>query len=398
MAQLDPLKIQPVIFDDIGDIDHGLFLQTRSFASLDGLRAISIIAVLYHHTCKGFPAWPITVRGFLGVDLFFVISGFLIVTLLLRERRRTGGIALRGFYARRFLRIFPAYYGVLALVACAAYLGSGDTALALRRDLPYALAYVSNLFPMSTLLYITWSLSTEEQFYLVVPTLEKYVGRAFRLALPALYIVVSLPPFGFLPSWHLPSFFRETTFGPILLGVMLAHVLDNPRGFRLVSMVFAHPLSPIAAIVLVLLASSHPAADICGWPRIFINWSLLALVASCVVRERHVLLPVLTLWPIRRIGIVSYGIYLFHLLVMHFAQKSLGLLGVSSQLLLFVATSLGAWLVAELSYRFFESRLLALKSRYAPQRRSTARPRVSVAADAASGGTSRADGSIPLRP
>lgn len=91
---------------------HADFLRQRTFGSLDGLRAISIIGVVWHHTGADTGLRGMT-RGFLGVDLFFVISGFLIVSLLLRERRRTGAISLRAFYARRLLRIFPLYYGVL---------------------------------------------------------------------------------------------------------------------------------------------------------------------------------------------------------------------------------------------------------------------------------------------
>src|SRR5215831_19037330 len=102
------------------------YLQTRTFGSLDGLRALAILGVIWHHSASALPGWPITARGFLGVDLFFVISGFLIVTLLLRERRRTATISLRKFYVRRFLRIFPPYYGLLALVTIVALLKPGE--------------------------------------------------------------------------------------------------------------------------------------------------------------------------------------------------------------------------------------------------------------------------------
>ena len=82
---------------------HQGYLETRVFGSLDGLRAASILAVVWHHTPLVYPDLVLSRRGFLGVDLFFIISGFLIVTLLLRERRRSGRISLRGFYVRRFL-------------------------------------------------------------------------------------------------------------------------------------------------------------------------------------------------------------------------------------------------------------------------------------------------------
>src|ERR1700726_2966401 len=88
------------------------FRATKYFPSLDRLRAISILAVIWYHVPELRPIWS---TGFLGVHLFFVISGFLITTLLLREKEENGTISLRNFYVRRTLRIFPAYYLTLGL-------------------------------------------------------------------------------------------------------------------------------------------------------------------------------------------------------------------------------------------------------------------------------------------
>jgi peptidoglycan/LPS O-acetylase OafA/YrhL len=346
------------------DDAHARFLDTKSFGSLDGLRAVSILGVLWHHSPgKTGLNWPIADRGFLGVDLFFVISGFLIVTLLLRERRRSGVISLRHFYLRRFLRIFPAYYAVLAFIGLVVLVRHSSGTAALRHDLPYALFYVSNMFPMLSLLSITWSLSTEEQFYFVVPALEKYARRQLAILLPLVYFLVSLPPFGFFPSWNLPPFFRQTTFGPILLGVMLAHVLDHPRGFAWFWRLLRYRFSPLIALGVVLAACNYPADDISGWPRIGIHFSLLLLLASCVVRERHVLQPALRLWPVRRIGIVSYGIYLYHHLVKHVVDKGIEHFGPISRIAFTVVLALATWAFAEASYRFYEFRFPALKAR-----------------------------------
>jgi peptidoglycan/LPS O-acetylase OafA/YrhL len=353
---------------------HARYLATRVFGSLDGLRALAILAVVWHHangwhrvllqapSAKA-SGLPISERGFLGVDLFFVISGFLIVTLLLRERRRTGGISLRGFYWRRFLRIFPPYYLMLAVFAAVAWLKPGDTSDVIRRELPFAFFYVSNLVTMHGPLSLTWSLAAEEQFYVVVPTLEKVAWRWFPVALVGVYVLASLPPFGFFPGLGLPEFFRNTTFGPILLGVMLAHLLDHPRGWALVSRLVGAWIAPLVALVLVGLACSVPVEGIDGWPRLLIHWTLVALVASCVVRERHVLRPVLTLWPMRRIGAVSYGIYLFHPLALYVAYQVVRRAGVSSEAVFVVFAVVGSWTIAEVSYRLYESRFLALKGR-----------------------------------
>ena len=360
---IQPAERPEEVPDSTGDA-HARFLATRTFGSLDGLRAASILAVVWHHTHDGIAGWPISVRGFLGVDLFFVISGFLIVTLLLRERRRTGTIALRKLYVRRFLRIFPPYYLTLALVAAVAFLKPGNSSALIRHELPYACFYLSDLVPMSSMLAITWSLSVEEQFYLVVPALERLARRAAPAILLVAWVLVSLPPFGRFPGLALPGFFRQTTFGPILLGVLLAHVLDHPRGYRWVARVVDHRASSLLALALVLLTASIPADDISGWIRLVIHGALLLLVASCVVRERSALAPALSLWPLRRIGAVSYGIYLYHLIVRHGVDKVMARTGQTSPLLLFAGTALCTWAVAELSYWTFESRILALKARW----------------------------------
>ena len=359
------------------------YLETRSFGSLDGLRALSIIGVVWFHATNDVPGWPALRRGFLGVDFFFIISGFLITTLILRERRNSGAISLRNFYARRFLRIVPAFWLMLLVAGCIAYLKPGDGSSAIKREIPYALFYISNFVPMVSLLSITWSLSAEEQFYLVVPPLQKWLPRLLPLVLlPLAYLLAILPPFGVFPIVHMPEFFRQTTFGPILLGVMLAYLLDHPRSRARVLVLFGHPLSPMLALALVALTCSYSGADISGWPRLAIQWSLLLLLASCVVRERHVLVRALSWWPIRRIGIVSYGIYLYHLLAYWPVSRLLEHLGIHSGYVLFAGVLGLAWFLAELSYRLLELRFLKLKGKFTAVQSRTRFPVAAAAGSA----------------
>ncbi len=96
---------------EYGRVIYDAYLRRRHFGSLDGLRALCIGAVLWHHSPLMDPASPVQLltRGFTGVDMFFVLSGFLITTLLLREEQATGRISLSAFYWRRALRILPGY-------------------------------------------------------------------------------------------------------------------------------------------------------------------------------------------------------------------------------------------------------------------------------------------------
>src|SRR5262245_23572181 len=146
------------------DEAHREFRERRHFGSLDGIRALSILAVIWHHTDHSWVARDWAGRGFLGVDMFFVLSGFLIVTLLLREKDRTGRISIRDFYVRRTLRIFPIYYGLIfALTAIYSALKphDPDTEVLLAK-LPYYLFYLCNFLAVHAHnLGITWSLATE---------------------------------------------------------------------------------------------------------------------------------------------------------------------------------------------------------------------------------------------
>src|ERR1019366_2756754 len=154
------------------------YLGTSRFPSLDGLRCLAVLPVVWHHATPAPPSGLLG-RGPLGVDLFFAISGFLITTLLLRERRAHGAVSVGRFYARRALRIFPAYYVVLGLTALR-WLGMPASATRdhFLHNLPFWATYTSNWFvdfaPGHPVVFaFAWSLATEEQFYAVWPWLAK---------------------------------------------------------------------------------------------------------------------------------------------------------------------------------------------------------------------------------
>lgn len=139
-------------------------------APFDGLRAIAVVAVLAHHAHI-----PRLDGGFLGVDLFFVLSGFLITALLVQERDRNGRIDFRRFYMRRGLRLFPALLVSGAVVwAYAAFVAPAELASDTLFGLPWAVTYLTDYAAMFAdrglgMVNHTWSLAIEEQFYLVWP-------------------------------------------------------------------------------------------------------------------------------------------------------------------------------------------------------------------------------------
>jgi len=180
----------------------------RRIPSLDGLRALSIGLVIFSHLLgtKGFPLGERALGaagdvGYLGVRVFFVISGFLITSLLLKEREKTGTISLTGFYARRAFRIFPAFYAFILAMAIADALGALHLG---SRDVVHALTYTMNYhYVRSWELGHLWSLSIEEQFYLIWPALFLLAGPR-HIGKVALAMIVTAPVFRLFAWYWMP--------------------------------------------------------------------------------------------------------------------------------------------------------------------------------------------------
>lgn len=163
----------PLTFED--------YQRRRYFPALDGLRALSVLIVVLHHE-RTARLWR-WVHGANGVTVFFVVSGFLITTLALREEARRGSLDLRAFYLRRVFRLVPLYALVLSAY-CALILGIGVQSgrrAAFLRALPYYVTYLQEVphfaFP-GVPFEVSWSLGVEEKFYLVWPLLAFVAARA----------------------------------------------------------------------------------------------------------------------------------------------------------------------------------------------------------------------------
>jgi peptidoglycan/LPS O-acetylase OafA/YrhL len=357
---------------------HSAYLQTRHFGSLDGVRCLSILAVIWHHVPHQTEGRPMFQRGFLGVDMFFVLSGFLIVTLLLRERDRTGGISLRNFYARRTLRIFPIYY-LLIFGVLLAYLVTSrqsQNAQLYFASLPAMLTYTCNWIVIAAPnMGGLWSLATEEQFYLAWPTIEKYLRPWLVWVVLALVLLINqFINFGLADGLIARAYgaspdaepaILQTTFTPIALGVLLAHALHRRRSFAGVFRLVGWRAAPIVLFALLLMELEFAPVDISGLPRLVMQSTFALLLASLVVREDHLARPVLDFWPVRRLGIVSYGMYLYHMWVIHVVRVGFDKVGVTDSLVFYLVAIAATAIVSEISFRFIESPLLLLKSRFA---------------------------------
>ncbi len=354
---------------------YQLYRKQRYFSSLDGVRFISIIAVLWHHSFpEATSSWLI--KGFLGVDMFFVLSGYLIVTLLLREKDK-GTISLKKFYIRRCLRIFPVYFGLLLALAFLYGVVKNDPAgfSTFFSLLPIYLFFVANwsLVHIPNL-EIYWSLATEEQFYLLWPFLEKLFSiKTIGAILFGFIILNQLINFGFLDSFFIWLYgtdkavhlsIIDSTFTPICLGVLLAHALHRESSFNQFFSLLSHSLSPLIILVILLLTIFMSPGDISGGWRLAIQLLMFLWLGSLVVRENHILQPVMTSYPIKRIGEISYGMYVYHMFALHIVRVVIERFGITFDYSLFILGTLLTAIIAEMSFRFYEQPILKLKHRW----------------------------------
>jgi peptidoglycan/LPS O-acetylase OafA/YrhL len=340
----------------------------RRIPGLDGLRALSVIAVVWHHAHPGYMGFPLSHNGFLGVDVFFVLSGFLITTLLVQEKCSTGAVSLVGFYIRRSLRIFPLYYAVLLMMAIFfAASAKSSNARVFFSELPWHATYLSNWVSLKSLMAITWSLSTEEQFYLVWPPLFAWLGvRALWPLLVFLGFNQGVN-FGFLdeflkrcglPVESLPLL--QITFTPILLGVILAFGLQTNLVERLKSKTPNWALPVMVALTLLI---ANIDGDIRGLPRLLFHISIAVVVALVVVNPKSFVVKALEWKPLTHIGLVSYGVYLLHMLVLHVVHRVFEVTVFNYSIMIFLSTIFLCVGLATLSYRCFESPIIRLKKR-----------------------------------
>jgi len=349
---------------------HRDFLNRKYFSSMDGLRCIAIAGVFAFHSriiSDGF----FGLRGALGVMLFFIISGFLITTLILRERDQYGFISLRNFYARRSLRIFPLYYGVLTVTICYVVLFERHKPAAHEffRNIPSFFSYTANWFVDVTqdrrvIFGVAWSLSTEEQFYLFWPSIVSFSRRhrwfpvALVSALGILNIVlVHLLSTGAITlnaPWH--NIALTVPVG-ICFGCLLAYALNDRRMFTRLYPLLSPRWMAVFAIAGMIGLSYIPTV-----PNLPIYCFMVLGLATTIVQPNHYLAPLLQARPVKYIGAVSYGIYLMHVLILNVGRR---ILHIESPVLLALFALPVVTMIAGLSYRYFESPFLRYKDRFA---------------------------------
>lgn len=306
------------------------FGHSGRIPSLDGLRAVSILLVIFGHLgrTRYFPHCldtPSMVAN-LGVRVFFVISGFLITTLLLNELNLTGRISLKNFYLRRVLRIFPASYTFILFIFAAA---SAGFIVLHPHDLIHAATYTTN-YAADPSWYIghLWSLSVEEQFYLMWPLTLVVLGRRRGLwfaGILCLLIPVLRVGFVWLPAaGSLTGRSFETVSDSIAVGCLLAGVgdwLSHQAVYNriLSSRLFA--VIPVAALSMAVFPLrpryQYPVGET------LMNVAVALCLHWSMRNPSHAVGKVLNARPAAFLGVLSYSLYLWQQLFLNRASQSL---------------------------------------------------------------------------
>ena len=372
---------------------------------LDGMRAVAVLAVMLYHAHLWLGA------GFLGVEVFFVISGYLITMLLIAEHERTGRLHLADFWRRRFRRLLPALYLAMLMVALYCLVLFPEALGKLRGDLMAAVTYSTNWFQVISGQSYTgefdfvplrhlWSLAVEEQFYLLWPLVMLVVLRKGRARLPrvglwmlGISILITIATALFFHSGSLPDcavvLNGRESLGPPCTFEVFGRVVEKNNFLYLATMSrmsgillgagFAMVWRPVAIMrgplrhkarllnrvgvagllilaFLVLKFELFSTFTSSWYAPIFRGGLLLTGLATLMTiaavthrgtRMSKVLSNPLFNW----VGTRSYGLYLFHWPIYQFIRKEAGVqLSVSQMLFAWVC----AGLVAEVSYRFVE--------------------------------------------
>lgn len=344
------------------------------YPALDGLRGVAILLVVLYHN---FDFIKQSFFGWLGVDLFFVLSGFLITTILMNEVDKP--FFLQNFYMRRMLRIFPLYYLCLVIFLIAFPLLGWYN-----QELNYFIqhqvwlwTYLQNwlysfqLTDDARMLTHLWSLAVEEQFYLVWPFLILLIRKPGRLFLVMLLLLLSVMVirsviwFQQIEDLNYTTLYTFTRIDGICIGSMVALLMRFRPGL----------IDKNIGLVALFLAALNflffflNQADKNGYPFFaFVGYTTFCAMFGLLVHEvvnnsQSIFSKIFSIQPLRFFGKISYGFYIFHWPIYLMSRKYLFELTNSRLLTALLATG-AALLVSVISYYYFERYFLQLKNKY----------------------------------
>jgi peptidoglycan/LPS O-acetylase OafA/YrhL len=360
--------------------------MSSTIKGLDGIRGLSALSVVLTHLHAfvllenlGILSKRITpmINGTAGVQAFFILSGFLITSLLIAEIRKTNTVSLKNFFMRRALRIFPLYY-LFLIISTVIY--ALDNRVTSPNSLMFAYAYIYNFVPKSvytSFLGHTWSLAVEEHFYLLWPFLFLCLYQARKSTV--LFLLIACIPgslvvhLAFLASKSFSGFFVERwsfiAGYSIVSGCILAIVLNSPETFSRARTF----LGQRSALMLGAAIYCFPAAllDI-SWTfdnilsHYFRCFGLLCLIGWVALNQESLVVYNLERKPLQYLGKISYGIYMYQGLFL--ATGPFRHEGHLWPPTVFIGI-LALIIVVPISYHFFEQPFINLKRKFQSYRK-----------------------------
>ena len=355
-----------------GDEPTRVPLRLAHQPGLDGLRGLAVLTVVVYHLSVGPQSGPMAgtlTGGFLGVDLFFVLSGFLITSLLLIDHAHRGRTTSWRFWERRIRRLLPALLVTILIGAAFAAIVVPPWELAKTRGMGVAsLLYVSNWYTAfggftANPLGHTWSLSIEEQWYLLWPFLLGALLVLARGRRPLVAIITgALAAASFVAmavlfaeyGWERPYYGTDTRASELLAGAVLAMALlgrGAPKERRVRLAIEGAGILGLVTIAWLTVVATPFDPWMYNWGFLVVTLAGVAVVTAAVQAESYLLRPMLSWRPLTAIGLISYGLYLYHVLVIKWiVPAEVGLDG-WPLVFLRVVVMFGA---AVLSYHFIE--------------------------------------------
>lgn len=374
-------------------------MQTKPrYANIDLLRSIAISMVVFYHSVNMSKVpqwvWDIGETGSLGVDLFFVLSGFLVGGLYFKERREFGSVTISHFIGRRVFRTLPLYFLIMPLAYLATY-----SAKKVSFDWFY-LFFLQNYCYEMPFYVISWSLCVEEHFYLVMPFVLPFLIDKHNRLKWVWWIILFLTPMtlrflAFNNYGHHTGFGYFVTashfrFEGLLLGLSLAYQTISDSAFRIsgaggTQSDIRHQKSdinlppqyfkPFVRYKMVIYCLTVASVLACAFLPVFIKtcfaytWVALLFGASLLALYFSPTISFAQSVVNRQIALSSYSTYLVHSLVIHACVKVFGILHISSPFLTVPLMMIACFITGFIVYSVFEKKLMYWRDKYLPAKK-----------------------------
>jgi peptidoglycan/LPS O-acetylase OafA/YrhL len=352
-------------------------MQTKPrYANIDLLRSIAILMVVFYHSVNMSKVpqwvWDIGETGSLGVDLFFVLSGFLVGGLYFKERRESGTVNIPRFIGRRVFRTLPLYFLIMPVAYLATYSA---------RKVPFDwfyLLFLQNYCYEMPFYVISWSLCVEEHFYLVMPFVLPFLidknnqlKRVWWIILFFTPLTLRLLAFGSYGDHINFGYFVTAThfrFEGLLLGLALSYYCQTlpPQYFKpfVRYQMVIYSLTIVSVLSCAFLPTFIKAGFAYTWVALMFGASLLALYFSPTIAFAQSAVN-------RQIALSSYSTYLVHSLVIHGCVKVFGVLHIASPFLTIPLMMMACFITGFIVYSVFEKKLMYWRDKYLPAQKKS---------------------------